>query len=91
MEDQSFVSYAVSETKKGRLTLYEAFEKLGLKYIKSYTNFIWVETSYQSGEIFQKLLKKGVIIRPFMDNWIRITVGTEEENRALIKSLEEIL
>jgi histidinol-phosphate aminotransferase len=91
LEDQSFVSYAVSETKKGRLTLYEAFEKLGLKYIKSYTNFIWVETSYQSGEIFQKLLKKGVIIRPFMDNWIRITVGTEEENRALIKSLEEIL
>jgi histidinol-phosphate aminotransferase len=91
LEDQSFVRHVVTENKKGLLALYDAFEKLGLKYIKSHTNFIWVEMPYQSGEAFQKLLRKGVIIRPFMKNWIRITVGTEEENRILVKSLEEIL
>jgi len=91
LEDQSFVSFVVSENKKGLLALYNAFEKLGLKYVKSYTNFIWVEMPYQSGEIFQKLLRKGVIVRPFMGNWVRITVGTEEENRILVRSLEEIL
>jgi len=91
LEDQSFISRVVSENKKGLLSLYDAFEKLGLKYVKSYTNFIWVELPYRSGEAFQKLLKKGVIIRPFMDNWVRITVGTEEENRILVKALEEIL
>ena len=91
LEDQSFVRHAVSETKKGLLALYDAFDKLGLKYVKSHANFIWVETPYQSGEIFQMLLRKGVIVRPFMKNWLRITAGTEEENRILVKSLEEIL
>jgi histidinol-phosphate aminotransferase len=91
LEDQSFVSNVVSETKKGLLALYDAFDRLGLRYVKSRANFIWVETPYQSGEIFQMLLRKGVIVRPFMNNWLRITVGTEEENRILVKSLEEIL
>lgn len=91
LDDQQFVLKAVSENKKGLAFLYDAFDRLKLSYVKSHANFVWVETPLPSGEMFQKLLHKGVIIRPFMGNWLRITVGTEEENRILIKALEEVL
>lgn len=91
LDDQQFVTKTISENKKGLDSLYSAFDKLKLNYVKSRANFVWVETPYPSGEMFQRLLRKGVIIRPFMGNWLRITVGTEEENSALISALEETL
>lgn len=89
MDDQDFVQMVLTENKKGLSMLYRALKKMGLRYVESHANFVWVETSHPSGDMFQKLLRKGVIVRPFMDNWIRITVGTEEENRILIKALED--
>lgn len=89
LEDQNFVNEVLSINKKGLAKLYKAFEKLGLYYVKSHANFIWVEAPIPSIEMFQKLLHKGVIIRPFMGKWLRITVGTEEQNQKLIKALTE--
>lgn len=91
LEDQDFVRKTLTENKKGLAFLYNAFDKLGLHYIKSHANFVWVETNLPSGEMFQKLLHKGVIVRPFMGNWLRITVGTEEENKLLIQALTHAL
>lgn len=91
LSDQDFVEKTVTGTKKGLEFLYDAFERLNLHYVKSYANFVWVETKYPSTELFQKLLRKGVIIRPFMENWVRITVGTQEQNEKLITALKEVL
>ncbi|NLM09478.1 MAG: histidinol-phosphate transaminase [Clostridiaceae bacterium] len=91
LDDQDFVNNTVNETKKGLNFLYSAFDRLNLRYVKSYTNFVWVETRLASTELFNKLLHKGVIIRPFMGNWVRITVGTQEQNNRLITALEEVL
>jgi histidinol-phosphate aminotransferase len=91
LSDEDFVNFSVSETKKGLSFLYDAFEELKLRYVKSYTNFVWVETALPSTELFNKLLHKGVIIRPFMGNWVRITVGTQEQNNMLINALKDIL
>jgi len=41
--------------------------------------------------MFQKLLHKGVIVRPFMGNWLRITVGSKEQNEILAQALKEVL
>lgn len=91
LEDESFVQKTLSENKKGLAFLYSAFDRLKLSYVKSHANFVWVETPFTSGEIFQKLLHKGVIVRPFMGNWLRITVGSEEENNILINALTELI
>lgn len=91
LDDQDFVNNTVIETKKGLNFLYDAFDKLNLRYVKSYANFVWVETCMPSKDLFRKLLHKGVIIRPFMGNWVRITVGTQEENNKLITALKEVL
>jgi len=91
LDDQDFVQNTVTETRKGLNFLYNAFDEMNLHYVKSYTNFIWVETCLPSKELFDKLLRKGVIIRPFMGNWVRITVGTHEENNKLISAMKEVL
>ena len=45
--------------------------------------------------VFKELLKKGVIIRSGdiygMDDWIRVTIGTEEENELFIRALKEVI
>jgi len=91
LDDQDFVDNTVKETKKGLNFLYSAFDRLNIRYVKSHANFVWVETNLASTELFNRLLRKGIIIRPFMGNWVRITVGTQEQNEKLIAAMEEVL
>ena len=73
----------------------EYFEKKGLEYIKSSTNFVFVNTGIDSRLVFQELMKRGVIIRPGFnwgfDNWIRVSSGTSGQTRIFLEKLEEIL
>jgi len=79
----------VNET--GLSQLEKGFKRLQLKYIPSYANFIAVEFS-NAMEIYNSLLKEGIIVRPVeMDNFLRISVGTAEENTYLLQALEKIL
>ena len=61
----------------------------------SRANFILVDVGRNAADIFQRLLKAGVIVRPMtpfgMETALRITVGTPEENRRLVKALRRLL
>lgn len=71
------------------------FEKKGLEYIKSNSNFVFVNTGKDSKVIFQKLMEKGIIIRPGYawnwDTWIRVSTGTLEQTKLFIEKLDELL
>lgn len=86
-------SFKVNES--GKKFLYESFSDMGLNYIPTHANFIMVDVGKHSKEVFVELQKKGVIIRTGdifgLDNYIRVTVGTEEENKRFINSLKEVL
>lgn len=81
--------------KRGKEELYQGFEELGLNYVPSEANFILFETPYPSKDLFQGLLRKGVIVRSAhifgLPRHIRVTVGTEAENKRFIESLREVL
>ena len=74
--------------------MYDELRKLGLFYIPTETNFIFIDVQKDSEAIFEKLLKKGVIIRPGKPygcaNFIRVTVGTSYENKKFIQAIREI-
>lgn len=95
LDDQEFVQRSVQTNEEGKRYLYQAFEKMGLEYIPTHTNFIMVNVEKNSVEVFKALLQKGVIIRSGdifdMDNWIRVTIGTPEQNMRLIEALKEVL
>lgn len=93
LEDDEFRSKVLGNNEKGKLFLYEEFEKLGLPYAPSYTNYVFVDLKMDSQQVFQDLLKKGIIIRPGhlwnCPTFARVTIGTMEQNKKFIYALLE--
>lgn len=93
--DKEFLKLVQDTNNKGKEYLYSKFEELGLKYIKSNANFIMVESKLDDKVVFDKLLRKGIIIRPGyllgMPGCMRVTIGTQQQNERFISALKEIL
>ena len=95
LKDKKFLAKTKRLTQAGRKFFYSSFKKLGVRYIPSVTNFVLFEVGGDAPEVSRKLLKKGVIVRNMkawgMDTFIRVTVGTEKENKRFIKELKKII
>ena len=62
-----------------------------LNYIPSYANFIAVEFK-DAMSTYNSLLKEGVKVRPVeMKNYLRISIGTPNENDHLLEALGKVL
>jgi len=91
LSDLDYLNESRKVNGTGLKQLEEGFKRLKLSYIPSHANFIAVEFS-NAMEIYNSLLKEGVIVRPVeMDNFLRISIGTAEENTYLLQALEKIL
>jgi histidinol-phosphate aminotransferase len=68
---------------------------LGLPYVPSQANFIFIDFEQDSEEVFQSLLREGIIIRPGKiwgyATFARVTIGRTEDNQKFIKALRKIL
>ena len=95
LDDQPFVERSRRLNSAGLRQLAGAFDGMGLKYIPSVGNFICVDLERDGGEVYQALLRRGVIVRPVanydLPRHIRVTVGSEEENRRFLQALQEVL
>lgn len=93
LEDEEFKEKTLKNNAEGKTYLYNEFEKMGLSYATTHTNFVFVDLKRDSNEFFQALLKQGIIIRPGhlwdCPTFIRITIGTMEQNRKFIDALKE--
>lgn len=94
LADEAHARRAVETVERGRRELYRAFEALGLRYVPSRANFVLVEVP-DAAAIYQALLREGIIVRPMiafsLEQSLRVTVGTPEENARLIAGLEKAL
>jgi len=79
-----------------RKLLISCLEKLDFidKIYKSDANFLLVKVD-NAGLRYSQLLEKGIIVRnrsnqPLCQNCLRITIGTENENKSLIKTLNQL-
>lgn len=95
LKDQSFIKMCQQKNSDGLKQVTTAFDRLGLHYFPPHGNFVFVETGVPAAEVFEHLLKQGVIVR--MDRaWgyptaIRVTIGNEQENQAFLNALEHFL
>ncbi len=91
LSDLDYLEQSKKVNNNGLRQLESGFKKLKLSYIPSHANFIAVKFS-NAMKIYNDLLKEGVIVRPVeMDNFLRISIGTTEENTYLLRALEKIL
>jgi histidinol-phosphate aminotransferase len=95
LEDDNFYDYVVRKNQEGRQLYYTALERLGLAYIPTACNFIMFDTTRDSGAIEYEYTKRGILVRNGkefdMPSWIRVTIGTEEQNRKVLEILESIM
>lgn len=94
MEDQSHVQNTL-DTNNAGLRFYEkAFAERRLEYVSSVANFILVEVG-DGDALFQNMLEKGVIVRAMrgykLPEWVRISIGTQQENERCLEVLDEVL
>jgi len=94
--DQDHKTANAEKIKASRTKLAINFKELGFEVWPSQTNFLLVRP--QNGDaarIYQTLKERGILIRyfnqPRLEDKLRISIGTEEENQILVKTLKEIL
>ncbi len=95
LEDSEHVSKSVEMNNTGKLFLQKAFDKMQLNYLPTMGNFIAVNVKQDGLILYQKLLQQGVIVRPVanyaMPEYLRITIGTQQQNQRFIETLKRCL
>ncbi len=91
LEDMEFVARSFAENLQGLRQIEEGATRLELDWIPSHGNFITVRVG-KANEIFRRLLKRGVIVRPVggvyqLPGHLRITIGTAAENERFLSAL----
>jgi histidinol-phosphate aminotransferase len=95
LDDDAFLRKTISTVHEGLDFLYREVEKLGLRYFPTQTNFFLIDLEREAISVFEKMLHRGVIVRPMTaygyPNYIRINVGLAEENQRLVDVLREVI
>ncbi len=77
------------------LLLAEMSRLPGVEVFPSQANFLLFRTPLPAGAVYSGLLRRGVLVRnvesPYLPRFLRVTVGTEEENRIFLEKLGEVL
>jgi histidinol-phosphate aminotransferase len=91
LDDHEFVARSYALNRAGMEQIVAGLKRLGLTHIPSHGNFITFKAG-DGASVNQKLLKQGVIVRPIggygLPEWLRVTIGTEAENKRFLDALE---
>jgi len=95
LNDEKHYKKVLKTNQEGKKYLYRELKKIDLFYLPTETNFIFLDLKENSEVIFEKLLRKGVIIRPGKiygcPTFIRVTIGTACENQKFIQAIYEVI
>src|SRR4051812_42475002 len=91
LDDMEFVARSYALNLEGMRQLEEGARKLGLDFISSHGNFLTIRVG-KAAEIFKRLLRRGVIVRPVggayqLPEHLRVTIGTAQENEKFLAAL----
>ncbi|MCV2218306.1 histidinol-phosphate transaminase [Thauera sp. Sel9] len=96
VEDEAFFQESCRKVIATRETLVGQMQALGFEVLPSAANFIFARHPQRDGaELATELRKRAIIVRHFkaprIDQFLRITVGTDEQCAVLVETLKEIL
>lgn len=93
-EDQAYFEEQCQKVITSREKLVRDLTELGFNVLPSKANFIFATHSqHDAGQLAQKLREQGIIVRyfnkPRINQFLRITVGTNEQNARLVQTLKQ--
>jgi histidinol-phosphate aminotransferase len=91
LADAAWKEHCVEKNRRGRELLVAELARMGFDPVPSQTNFVFVDVKQGTDALFERLLRRGVIVRP-ASGWglptcMRVTVGTPEQNRRFLEAL----
>jgi histidinol-phosphate aminotransferase len=96
--DEAFMAKAVEETVALREVMVRQLHALkapGLRIAPSAANFLFIDLGRPNGPVNEALLARGIIVKPWKDpgfeNFIRVSIGSAEDNALFVRALAEIL
>jgi histidinol-phosphate aminotransferase len=91
LEDREHIERTRKLNAEGRRFLETQFAAMGLEYVPSAANFVLVKVG-DGATVTTHLQRRGIIVRPMggykMPEWIRVTVGTPDQNERFIDGLK---
>ena len=96
IEDEEYYKATIAKIVKTRKKAVEELTKLGFKVLDSSTNFLFIShKGVKAKDIFADLRSRGIFVRhwdkPRIDNYLRVTIGTDAQMKKLYEALKEIL
>ena len=96
IEDQAHLETSSSKVIQTREKLISQLNTLGFVTLPSTANFIFTcHPKHAGSKLYQALRERGIIVRHFnsprIKEYLRITIGTDEQSNELVKALQEIL
>ncbi len=94
LDDPLQIERGIANNEIGKSYLYQELKSLNVEVTPSYGNFILAKFPISGKELFEKLLKKGIIVRPLtgygLTDYLRVSVGRVDENEIFIDALKEL-
>jgi histidinol-phosphate aminotransferase len=94
LADTDHIAKTRSVNRAGMAFYEDALAARNLEYVPSFANFLLIKTG-DGDRVFRDMLKQGVIVRAMssykLPDWIRISIGTEPQNRRCMEVLDSVL
>ncbi len=95
LDDSDFINLSLQTNAEGMQQMSKGLNQLGFDYLPSSCNFLTFDCKEDSLSLYNYLLDKGIIVRPLhpykMNNYIRVTIGTKEQNNRVLEALNNYL
>ncbi len=94
LADVDHIRKTLAINRSGMAFYEKEFATRGLEFVPSFANFLLVKTG-DGDRVFRDMLKQGVIVRAMssykLPEWVRISIGTEEQNKKCLDVLDSVL
>lgn len=91
LKDENHIKSTREINEQGKRYLYEELDSLGLKYVPTEANFIYMPLGQDANILYNKLLREGIIVRPMGTQEIRVTIGLPEENKRFVEAVKKVI
>jgi histidinol-phosphate aminotransferase len=92
--DEEFQNFAIRKNKESRKIVEDMCEELGLRYVKSNTNFTFIQTGMENSDFQAKMREYGIStgrdFPPYHTLWTRISMSKPEEMKYFVQVYKEL-
>jgi histidinol-phosphate aminotransferase len=94
LEDDDYVAQSIALNREGMKQMTEGLTALGYDFIPSAGNFVAFDCGESGSDLFQRMLREGVIVRAIAEyglpNHVRVSIGLAAENERFLAVLAKV-